>query len=1097
MLNVWKENVIIPTYKTGDYEKYPMFFEERVYQGSSGAVYPYPIIEKIYDEKSDQQYEAVFIENEYLKVMILPQLGGRVQMAWDKINQRHFIYYNEVIKPALVGLTGPWISGGIEFNWPQHHRPSTFLPVDCQIEKSEDGSCTVWVSETEKFNLQECRTGFTLYPERAYLEVKVRLFNGTPLPQTFLWWANPAVSVNEHYQSVFPPDVKAVYDHGKRDVSSFPIATGKYYKIDYSAGVDISMYKNIPVPTSYMAVNSKYDFLGGYEHDKKVGMIHLANHHVSPGKKMWTWGNSDFGITWNKHLTDENGPYIELMAGVFTDNQPDFSWLQPYEERSFSQYFIPYSGLGVIKNASKELLLNVESVDGKIIISLQSTLALNNIQLLAGVFYSEELTLRPGDVFRRELAVPADTDFDVYVLDSVGNQLLSYREEEVIAAPVPEAARPPRVPEMIQSSEEAYLTGLHLEQYRHAHFDPRVYYKRALELDPSDSRSNNALGMWFLRRSRFDEAAKFFEFAILSQKRFNPNPANGEIFYHLGLALLGQGKIKEAYNAFYKATWSAAIQDAAWFECAKISTAENRMEDALFEVEKSLSRNSRNYKALGLKIYLLRKTGQSTPPMKLIESVVQKDPFHVIGQFEKALISSDESGIQDIIQNKGLSVGMLEPAVFDYVSFGAYGEALRLIELCLQQMPGNILFTYVKAWIEHKSGTDSRASLSKAMSCTIDYAFPKRAEWFAIFSHALSVNENDFKALHLFGNFWYDKKQYDLAEQHWKTSVRHQPLFAASLRNLAIVSYNHNSDPEAAYSYIKSAFLLDSQSARLLLEQDQLAALLGVSVSTRRYELLRHLQLVEERDDLYLELIALYNLSGNFDLALQLLKKRKFHPWEGGEGKVIGQFRISLISKAFGCLAANDPQCAITLLNESLSPPDTIGEAKLPLAQDQDVFYLLGCAWAMLGQKKQAMLYFEKASEGELQVGEAFFYNDTQADKVLYQGLAWARLGQRNKAEGLFRSLLSYGTENLDKKTRFDYFAVSFPHLSNWNIDSDKRNRVHCLFLQGLGLLGLEKTEEARECLQAALLKDPAHQSAKLHFDIIDNYKIINILLVK
>ncbi len=1096
MLNVWKENVIIPTYKTGDYEKYPMFFEKRVYQGSSGAVYPYPIIEKIYDVKSDQQYEAVFIENEYLKVMILPQLGGRVQMAWDKINQRHFIYYNEVIKPALVGLTGPWISGGIEFNWPQHHRPSTFLPVDCQIEKSEDGSCTVWVSETEKFNLQECRTGFTLYPERAYLEVKVRLFNGTPLPQTFLWWANPAVSVNEHYQSVFPPDVKAVYDHGKRDVSSFPIATGKYYKIDYSAGVDISMYKNIPVPTSYMAVNSKYDFLGGYEHDKKVGMIHLANHHVSPGKKMWTWGNSDFGITWNKHLTDDNGPYIELMAGVFTDNQPDFSWLQPYEERSFSQYFIPYSGLGVIKNASKELLLNVESVAGKVLVSLQSTQAQKDIQLLVGVFYSEKFDLRPGDVFRREIAVPADTVFDVYVLDAIGKQLLSYREETVVAAPIPEAARPPREAEKIESSEEAYLTGLHLEQYRHANFDPTAYYTRAIELDASDSRSNNALGMWFLRRSRFDEAAKFFEFAIHSQKRFNPNPANGEIFYHLGLALLGQGRIKEAYDAFYKATWSAAIQDAAWFECAKISTTENRLEDALFEVEKSLSRNNRNYKALGLRIYLLRRSGQSGLALTSIETVVQNDPFHVIGQIEKALISSDDSGIQDIIQNKGLSVGMLEPAVFDYVSFGAYSEALRLIELCLQLMPGNILFTYVKAWIEHKSGNDSRASLSKAMSCTIDYAFPKRVEWFAIFSHALSVNENDYKAHHLFGNFWYDKKQYDLAEQHWQTAIRHQPLFAASLRNLAIVSYNHNNDPEAAYSYIKSAFLLDSQSARLLLEQDQLAALLGVSVNTRRYELLRHLQLVEERDDLYLELIALYNLSGNFDLALQLLKKRKFHPWEGGEGKVIGQFRISLISKAFGCLAANDPQCAIQLLEESLSPPDTIGEAKLPLAQDQDVFYLLGCAWAMLGQTKQSRLYFKKASEGELEVGEAFFYNDTQADKVLYQGLAWARLGQKSKAEKLFRSLLSYGTENLDKKTRFDYFAVSFPHLSNWNIDSDKRNRVHCLFLQGLGLLGLGKTEEARDCLQAALLKDPAHHSAKLHYDLITNYQIINILSI-
>jgi len=170
--------------------------------------------------------------------------------------------------------------------------------------------------------------GFTLHPDKAYLEIKAQLYNRTNIPQTFLWWANPAVSVDDHYQSVFPPDVHAVFDHGKRDVSSFPIATGTYYKIDYSPGTDISRYKNIPVPTSYMAVNSEYNFVGGYQHDTRAGVLHVADHHVSPGKKQWTWGNGDFGIAWDRNLTDEDGPYIELMTGVYTDNQPDFSPLR-------------------------------------------------------------------------------------------------------------------------------------------------------------------------------------------------------------------------------------------------------------------------------------------------------------------------------------------------------------------------------------------------------------------------------------------------------------------------------------------------------------------------------------------------------------------------------------------------------------------------------------------------------------------------------------------------------------------------------------------------------------------------------------------------
>ena len=154
-------------------------------------------------------------------------------------------------------------------------------------------------------------------------------------------FANPAVHVDDDYQSIFPPDVYAVMDHGKRDVSTFPIATGTYYKVNYAPGTDISRYKNIPVPTSYMAYHSDFDFLGYYDHARQAGMLHVANHHLVPGKKQWTWGNGDFGQAWDRQLTDEDGPYIELMCGAFTDNQPDFSWLMPGEEKRFTRFSCP------------------------------------------------------------------------------------------------------------------------------------------------------------------------------------------------------------------------------------------------------------------------------------------------------------------------------------------------------------------------------------------------------------------------------------------------------------------------------------------------------------------------------------------------------------------------------------------------------------------------------------------------------------------------------------------------------------------------------------------------------------------------------------
>ena len=359
------ETVMLPTYGVGKADKNPMFLEKRVYQGSSGKVYPLPVIDKILDEKTDQPYTAVWLENDYIRVMVLPELGGRIQRAYDKTNGYDFVYYNEVIKPALVGLTGPWISGGIEFNWPQHHRPTTYAPTDWRTAENSDGSKSIELSEVDQMYGTKGKMTFTLYPDKAYIEIRGQLYNRTSLPQTFLWWANPAVEVGDHYQSVFPPDVNAVFDHGKRAVSSFPIATGTYYKMDYSAGVDISNYKNIPVPTSYMAVNSKYDFEGGYENDTQGGMLHVASHHFSPGKKQWTWGNGDFGRAWDRCLTDNDyegapgvfRPYIELMAGIYTENQPDFTWLMPYEEKQFVQYFMPYRDLGIVKQASKDFVM--------------------------------------------------------------------------------------------------------------------------------------------------------------------------------------------------------------------------------------------------------------------------------------------------------------------------------------------------------------------------------------------------------------------------------------------------------------------------------------------------------------------------------------------------------------------------------------------------------------------------------------------------------------------------------------------------------------------------------------------------------------------
>jgi tetratricopeptide (TPR) repeat protein len=1098
-VKVWQEKISIPTYGIGNPEKNPIFLEKRVYQGSTGVVYPYPVIEKILDEKTDKEYLALYLENDYLKIMILPELGGRVQMAFDKTMNRHFIYYNEVIKPALVGLTGPWISGGIEFNWPQHHRPNTYGPVDFSIEDNPDGSKTAWVSELERMSRTKMMAGFTLHPGKAYLEIRVRLFNRTPVAQTFLWWANPAVKVNDYYQSVFPPDVNAVFDHGKRDVSKFPIADGTYYKVDYSAGVDISQYKNIPVPTSYMAINSEFDFLGGYEHDTKGGVLHVANHHISPGKKQWTWGNGDFGQAWDRNLTDSDGPYIELMAGVFTDNQPDFSWMQPYEERTFEQYFMPYKDLGLVKNASIDAAVTIEQKDGKVRFGVYTTSVFNSASVILEAneneIYRQTVNLTPLTTFWDKVEVQQNVKIKISVLDSSGSVLVSYQPVNEHEESIPEAAKPAKEPEEIRSIEQLYLTGLHLEQYRHATFDATDYYREALKREPGDIQNNNALGLWLLKRGQFAKAELHFRAAIKTLTERNPNPSNGEPFYNLGLALEFQEKFDEAFNAYYKASWNEAWQASAYFNLARLAVRKGDFASALPLIEKALIRNWHNHKARHLKVMILRILEKHELALQLVEESLKLDQFNMGICFEDYLINrqlQQNDRAEMILQNFLKIIRDDEHNYIEYsIDYGFAGrtqDAIALLSLVASRkqnvypMVHYFMGYYALLSNDEKQAKEFFAQASKDKPGT---CFPNRLEDILVLQKAIQIDPSDAKASFYLGNLWYDKRQFSEAIKCWENSAAIDPLFPTVLRNLALAYYNKKNQPDKALDCLERAFTLDKSDARVLMELDQLYKKLQYTTEKRLALLEQYPDLVESRDDLYLELITLYNWTGKYEKALKMIASRKFHPWEGGEGKVIEQYKICRIELAKIAISNADPNKAIQLLRECEIYPHNLGEGKLYGTQENDIHYFMGLAFQMLSEMEMAQIYFEKASNGLSDPTAAIFYNDQQPDKIFYQGLAWLKLGNEGEAKSRFAKLIEYGETHISDKVKLDYFAVSLPDLLIFDEDLTRRNIIHCYYLIGLGNLGLGLNEMAENAFNNALEMDSYHWGATLHKNLL------------
>ena len=1079
-VKAWAEKVMIPTYEIGKAEKNPVFLENRVYQGSSGKVYPHSVTETVSDEKTLHEYQAVYLENEYIRVMFLPELGGRVQRATDKTNGYDFVYYNSVIKPAMVGLTGPWISGGIEFNWPQHHRPSTFDPVNWSIEEHDDGSATVLMGETENMFRTRQVSSFTVYPGRSYLEIRTQLYNPTDAPQTFLWWANPAVAVNDNTRSIFPPDVYAVMDHGKRDVSAFPIARGVYYKMDYSRGVDISRYRNIPVPTSYMAFHSDYDFVGNYDDGVEAGLLHVADHHISPGKKQWTWGNGEFGRAWDRNLTDSDGPYIELMTGCFTDNQPDFSWLMPYEEKEFTQYFMPYKRLGAVSNATKDAVARISYESGHASVAVYATAryAGARIEVCCGsdVLLDKVCDLSPNDVFETEIDA-ASSDISLRVVTADGCTLVDCHYAEHAEGDLPDAASEIGPAVEIATNEDLFLFGQHIEQYRHATRDPADYYLEGLRRDPTDARINNAMGKLLMRRGLIEESIPYFEAAIRKLTCKNPNPYDGEPLFNKGTALSLLKKYDEAYDCFYKATWNAAWQDAGFYRLAAIDMMRGDYTRALEHIERSLVRNSHNMKARAAKIAILRKLNRNDAAIAFANESLVIDPLDSIVRREAQLASGDDYGWDKV---PGLNHNEIIEYALIYAEWGMKYDAADVLSNWISRASApDKAYPLLYYHLAHITGDTAAIELAEAAAP--DYCFPHRLEDRMALEYACANFKCPARAQYYLGCLWYDKRQHERAIKCWETAATLHDDLPTVHRNLSLAYYNKRHDAEGARAEMDKAFAMDETDARVFMERDQLMKKLNVPAVQRLAEMESHMPLTYARDDQYLEYVSCLNVIGRYEDALKLVLARHFHPWEGGEGKVPTQWRMALTQLARIAIIENRAQDAIDLLKQVAgSYPYSFGEGKLTGAQENDIYYLMGRAYADLGDKDNADKCYKRASEGLGEPVGMMYYNDQPPEMIYYQGLARLQLNDTEGACMRFNKLIEYGQTHMNDEVKIGYFAVSLPDLQIFDDDLNKRNRIHCLFMESLGHLGLNDGK-ASKCLDELKMLAPEHTGVIMH----------------
>ncbi|MCS2170790.1 DUF5107 domain-containing protein [Scandinavium sp. TWS1a] len=1082
-VNVWQESLQIPTYETGPQDIHPMFLENRVYQGSSGAVYPYGVTDTLSENKTLKEWQAVWLENDYIKVMILPELGGRVHRAWDKVRQRDFVYHNEVIKPALVGLLGPWISGGIEFNWPQHHRPTTFMPVDFTIEAHEDGAQTVWVGETEPMYGLQVMTGFTLRPERAALEIGSRVYNGNATPRHFLWWANPAVKGGEGHQSVFPPDVTAVFDHGKRAVSAFPIATGTYYKVDYSAGVDISRYKNVPVPTSYMAEKSAYDFVGAWSHDENGGLLHVANHHIAPGKKQWSWGYSEFGQAWDKSLTDTNGPYIELMTGIFADNQPDFTWLDAWEEKRFEQYFLPYHSLGMVQNASRDAVIKLQRTEQGTEWGLYAIAPLSGYRLVIRETENREtlldsaVELTPATVMQGLLSDIDPIRMTIELIDAKGKVALRYQEHQPTAIPLPEVAKVPLTAAEITSVDEAWFIGQHLEQYHHASRSPFDYYLRGVELDTHDYRCNLALALLEYNRADYACAISYATLALKRAHGLNKNPQCGQASLIRASASERLEKWQDAEEDFWRAVWSGNSKAGGYYGLARLAARQGDSDVGLDFCHQSLLACPTNQAVLCLQNLLLLRSGCRDDARLQREMLLRDYPLNPTLWW---LCWHDEGSESRLEQWRGMCRGRDVNALITAGQLISWGLPQLASEMLVALDCQRTLPLYLQASL--KPAAERAGLVEQAREAFPAFVrFPNTLDEVA----ALASIEECWFARHLLACFFYSKRNYDKAIALWQRSVEMAPEFADGWRGLAIHAWNKKQDGVKAARYLDTACQLSPQDARLLFERDLLDKLTGVSAQTRLARLETHLPCALKRDDLTAELLNLWHLTGATTKASEILATRKFHPWEGGEGKVTSQFILNQLLRAWQQIERQQPQSAVALLQDALNYPENLSEGRLPGQTDNDIWFALAVCAQMQGDEAETQRCLHLAVTGDRTINIHSYYNDQPIDYLFWQGMALKMLGEQSASAHLFTEMKLWAQQMAKNPIEADFFAVSQPDLLSLYADLQQQHREKCLLVEALSAAGLGDVEGYENVCNALEKLNPAWPKAALFAQVM------------
>lgn len=1023
----------IPTYNIGSPETDPIFFTGRVYQGAEGYIYPYPLYDILTEEKAEKEYNVLHLDNQYVNISILPEIGGRIFSATDQTNDYHFFYTQTGIKPALIGMLGAWLSGGVEWNIPDHHRASSYMPVNWTMKENKDGSKTIWVGETELRHRLKWSVGVSVYPNRSWVEAKIKVINPTPMVQSMLYWANVSVHCNNEYQVIFPPDVQFGVDHHKVYFTNWPMGETT---VGNGKTEDLSWWKNFTGNSrSIFAYGSEMSFLAGYDFGKDAGTVHVANRHVVPGKKFFLWGNNPNGEMWNKILSDNDGHYLELMVGGYSDNQPDYSWIAPGEIREFSQIWYPIKGIKGVKNATDDAAVNFEPAAGnQYRVGYCATTLYENARVIVKygdrTLLDKRITIDPDKFFLDQVAVPADAEASqlyTALYDANGNILVDYRPIKLEEKPLPKVIDGTKPVQDYQTNEELYLAGLRVDQFNNARLSYMDFYNEALRRDSMDARVNIEVGKHFIRQGEWVKAEKHLLRAQARLSHDYTTVKNTEALYYLGYLYQMTGRNQKAEDAYWAATWTPEFKHRSFYELAVMATREQNYPKALDMITQSLYVGGRDLQALTLKAYILRMSGNKEEALKTVRYVREIDPLDYWSAAEESLLTSGNAAFLKAGDNHNskdiIAVQEMLEVVSNYMTIGATRDALTLLDEALtigEPYASYPLVSYYKAANLLRAGDKPNALVCIDRAATLSPLnnYPFRLEEVEMFKSILKEKPDDSFVYYYIGNLLYYLGQKEAGLDNWKKSAELNPSFSIACRNAGF-GYGRLNDLNTAIKYYDMAIKANPDDALLLTESDKLYEQANIPEAQRLKRLETHLKTVMKHDDAVMRLLTLYNAAGQYDKAIRIMDNRHFHLWEGG-GQIHDIYVDSHMLKGLRLLNGKKQKEAIREFDLANQYPVNLEVAPSEWGgYEAKVFYLSGIAYEALGMQDKASDCFARsaASKARGYLSDLNYYKAKSLQKLNKMQEAADLLGTMEKnlehaQQNLMDSYAKFGDAN-------------------------------------------------------------------------------------